>query len=161
MEYTENILLISFVHNQPSIMALSSQEQIKLPTTWHDRTVLLKKMMVAGRWSNDTKNSSLCVSITCLVVPLLHSICVGLLLLVIRFWKPHLHRFFRSRFLAPALVVTVDEVQYQLYGPQPAPEAIGHLQHHSKFPSNNWNFSHFTLIDVKSHLKSFMMSAVW
>jgi hypothetical protein len=31
MEYTENILLISFVYNLPSIMALSSQEQLSYP----------------------------------------------------------------------------------------------------------------------------------
>jgi hypothetical protein len=43
------------------------------------------------------------------------------------FRKAHLHRFYSSWFLGPALVVTVDEVQYQLHGPQTAPEAIGHL----------------------------------
>jgi hypothetical protein len=81
-----------------------------------------------------------------LVVALQSSICGGLLLLVMRFRKAHLHRFFR-RFVG----VTVGEVQHQLHGPQAAAEAIGHLQQHNTFPSNPdtchllwnryWNFS--------------------
>ena len=82
-----------------------------------------------------------------LVVALQSSIGGGLLLLVMRFRKAHLHRFFRSGFVG----VTVDEVQHQLDGPQAAAEAIRHLQQHITFPSNQdtchllwnryWNFS--------------------